>query len=156
MPNLAFAHGESVSSKGSMLPTPNVKIPIMDVWDIGEAAAALLSYSSDNDDDGDYQSRYHKQFIECCGPELLSHDEMAAAVSRATGKNVTWSPFPGDLDAWCNVVKNPIGEELFRHMVAHGGDKGIPSDSSIFASILGRKPRSLRVYVANHLENFVA
>jgi NAD(P)H dehydrogenase (quinone) len=150
MSNLSQAHGESIRSKGSMLPTPDVKIPMVDVRDIGEAAAALLSTS------GDDYSRYHKQFIECCGPELLSHDQMAVAISSATGKTVAWSPFPGDIDAWCNVVKNPIADELFRHMVAHGGDKGIPSDSSMFASVLGRKPRTLRDHVADHREHFAA
>jgi uncharacterized protein YbjT (DUF2867 family) len=165
MSNLLQAHGESIRSKGSMLPTPDVKIPMVDVRDIGEAAAALLLMSSceDDGDDSSFSSRYHKQFIECCGPELLSHDEMAAAISSATaaaaatGKPpITWSPFPGDVDAWCNVVKNPIAAELFRHMVAHGGDKGIPSDSSMFAAILGRTPRTLKDYVTDHREQFVA
>jgi uncharacterized protein YbjT (DUF2867 family) len=152
MSNVLLAHGESIRSEGSnMLPTPDVKIPMVDVRDIGEAAAALLSSSSD-----DYSRLYHKQFVECCGPELLSHDEMAAAISSVTGKTVTWSPFPGDIDAWCNVVKNPVGHELFRHMVTHGGDKGIPSDASTFASILGRNPRTLKDYVTEHRENFVA
>jgi uncharacterized protein YbjT (DUF2867 family) len=80
MSNFAHIHLSSIREKNQLLGTPDCRIPPVDVRDIGEAAASLLG-----ENDGNAYA-YHKQFIECCGPVLQNHNEIAMQLGAGLGR----------------------------------------------------------------------
>ena len=149
MANILHGHAASIKATGEMTPCPDFTVPPIDTRDIGEAAAALVG--GDHDSDGQYA--FQGEFVECCGPELLSQGDIARELSEGLGSKVTF-PAPVDLDAWCEG-NNPVFIELVRFMIVEEG-LGVPFDSSKLASVLGRPPTSLRQWAADNKSAFAA
>lgn len=146
MSNFAHVHGESIRSKErSMVSLPECYIPPVDVRDIGEAAAALLG----GDHDDDYSNNYNQQFVECCGPELWSHQEMAAELSAGLGGDPI-SFTPAEPSEWSS--ENPVLSELYQYM-PKGEGKQIPFDPEPFAKVLGRPLTTLREWALQTRED---
>ena len=138
MSNFVHVHAESIKTNHEILGVPDCKIPPVDVRDIGEAAAALLG----GDHDDDYQRDYHKSYIECCGPEVLNHTEIAEELSKGVGRTISYPASP-NLDDWCEVTDNPIMLELYKYMADENNPGNLPFDPEAFAKVLGRLPTSL-------------
>lgn len=148
MSNFAHVHGESIRTNKSLLPVPDCHIPPVDVRDIGEAAAALLG----GDHDDDYVSNYNQAFVECCGPELLSHSEIADELSAGVGASIVYPKDTPPLSEWSS--DNPILSELY-HYMAGGDGKHIPFDPEPFAKILGRPPTTLQEWATERKNAFL-
>ena len=65
------------------LPAGNVTEPFVDVDDIAEVAVAALT-----------DSRHHGQLYEVTGPELLTFSDVAAELTRATQRPITYQRVP--------------------------------------------------------------
>ncbi|CAB9519609.1 NmrA family [Seminavis robusta] len=147
MPNFAHVHGEAIQAKGQLLPLPDCQIPPVDVDDIGHAAAALLEKDDDN------FSQYHQAFVECCGPELLSHSAIATELGAGLDTPITYPTADAPpLQEWTS--ENPILSELY-HYMAEGEGNHIPYDPDpVFAKILGRPLTTLGQWAAENKHSF--
>jgi uncharacterized protein YbjT (DUF2867 family) len=79
------------------LPAGNVREPIVDVDDIADVAVAALT-----------EEGHNGQLYEVTGPRLMSFDEIANALSIATGSSVHYQPMT--LDAFHAEIKKAGGE----------------------------------------------
>ena len=115
------------------------------------------------DHDDNYASNYHKKYIECCGPQLHTHAEIAAELSAGIGRTISFpnSP-PTKLSEWCEQTDklNPFMLELYKYMAAAEeqsnttGGGVLPFDPEAFATVLGRQPTQLRQWAADHKHVF--
>jgi len=146
MSNFSHVHLTRIKEEHELLAVPDCKIPAVDVRDIGEAAAALLG--------GDFDDNYiyHKAHIECCGPDLLSHADIARELSAGLGRTITY-PYSPDLEEWCETVENPIMLELYKYM-AEKASPGLPFEPGKFGEVLGREPTTLRQWAEDHKDVF--
>lgn len=143
-----FLHqAATIKEKNELIPCPDVLLPPIDTRDIGEAAAALVG----GDHDDGRRFKFHKEFIECCGPQVLSHAQIAAELSIVLGRTINY-PTPLDLDTFCEG-KNPIVVELFRYMTDKEAS-GVPSDPTKLTAVLGRSPTTLRQWAQEHKAAF--
>jgi uncharacterized protein YbjT (DUF2867 family) len=149
MSNFAHVHLSSIKEHDSMLAVPDCQIPTVDVRDIGEAAAALLLVG-----DEEYQ-QYHGKHIECCGPNLLSHAEIAAELGAGLGRTINYPSDAPGVDEWSENETNPIMLELYKYM-AGAKSSGVPFDPTTFAKVLGRQPTSLRQWASDHKDVFAS
>ena len=145
MGNYAHVHGESIRNNKSMVPVPDCFLPPVDVRDIGEAAGALLG--GDHDDN---YSEYNQTFVECCGPQLLSHGEIAKELSAGAGVPIDYTPV--ELGDWRS--ENPIMSELY-HYMSQGEGKNVPYDPEPFAKILGRPLTTLQEWAEENKQAFL-
>lgn len=148
MSNFSHVHLARIQQENRLLAVPDCNIPPVDVRDIGEAAAALLGGNFDNN------YIYNRDHIECCGPALLSHVDIARQLSAGVGRTITYPNSP-NLEEWCETVDNPIMLELYKYM-AEKSSPGLPFEPTKFGEVLGRKPTSLRQWAQDHKDVFVA
>jgi uncharacterized protein YbjT (DUF2867 family) len=146
MSNFATVHLANIREKNEILAVPDCRIPAIDVRDIGEAAAALLGGNHDEN------YIYHKEFIECCGPTVQSHGEIAAELGAGLGRTITYPDSP-NLQEWCKSMKHPVMLELFKYM-ADESTPGLPFDPERFARVLGRPPTSIRSWAEDNKDVF--
>jgi uncharacterized protein YbjT (DUF2867 family) len=146
MSNFAHVHLSSVKEHNRILAVPDCQIPPVDVRDIGQAAAALLL------DDGE-EYKYHGQHIECCGPDHLSHADIAKELGAGLGRTITYPSDAPGVDEWSENETNPIMLELYKYMAAESSP-GVPFDPATFAKVLGRKPTSLWRWARDHKDVF--
>jgi uncharacterized protein YbjT (DUF2867 family) len=149
MSNLAHVHGASIRTHKTLLSLPDCFVPPVDVRDIGEAAAALLG----GDHDDQYATAYNQTFVECCGPQLLSHGEMAAELSAGVGVSIHYPNDAPTIENWSGS-DNPILSELY-HYMASGDGKRLPFDPEPFAQVLGRSPTTLREWASDQKQAFL-
>lgn len=146
MSNFSHVHGASMLEKQQLLAVPDCWIPPVDVRDIGAAAAALLEA-----DTKDYLlNNYNHSFIECCGPELLSHRDIAAQLSAGLNVAIEYPKAPS-LGEWKS--DNPVLSELYQYM-AQGDGKQLPFDPKPFEKLLGRPLTTLKEWAAEHHHAF--
>ncbi len=114
------------------------KMSLVDTEDLGEAAATVLS------EDG-----YAGATFELCGPDALSHAEMAAVFSDVLGRDVR--AVERNLDAWQDWARGRGWTEwsidtyakMCGHYDAHGYPGGNPL---VLRTILGREPTAYRSF----------
>jgi uncharacterized protein YbjT (DUF2867 family) len=151
-------HVTSIMERDELLSVPDCKIPPVDVRDIGEAAANLLgmddaTYHGTTADDGRSRS-YDQSFVECCGPDNLSHSQIAERLGAGLGRTIRYgveSSPSSSPEGWS--VGNPIVDELYRYMADGTGDN-VPYDPEPFARLLGRSPTPLEEWAASHRRLF--
>lgn len=147
--NVAHVHGANIAERDELAAVPDCKIPLVNVQDIGEAAARLLEM-----DDKTYAGGgYDRSFVECCGPDNLSHSQIADRLSVGLGRTIRYaaSYTAPSLQEW--EAGNPIVDELYRYM-ADDTASGVPYDPEPFARILGRFPTSLEQWAASNKSLF--
>lgn len=142
MNNFVHVHGNSIRSRQELLAVPDCHIPLVDVTDIGEAAAALLV----GDHDEDYAAHYDQRFIECCGPQHLSHSEIAQELSAGIGISIHYP-----LNDWTN--DNLILAELYKVMANDNGQR-LPSDPEPLTNILRRPLITLQQWAKENKHTF--
>lgn len=147
MSNFSHIHAESINTKHELLAVPDCTLPPVDTRDIGEAAAALLG----GDHDENYQQKYHRTFVECCGPRVYNtHAEIAEEISAGVGRTISYPGSPA-LDKWANENRdNAIMLELYKYLADENSPGEIPSNSDQFAAILGREPTTLQEWTEDH------
>ena len=146
MSNFGHVHAASIQTNQSLLPVPDCFIPPVDVEDIGEAAAALLG----GDHEETYVTDYKHAFVECCGPELLSHGDIAAKLSAGLETSIDYSPL--EVKDWSS--ENPVMSELY-HYMAQGDGKQLPFDPQPFTKIIGRPLTTLTEWAAYNKQAFL-
>ncbi|MCB2376004.1 SDR family oxidoreductase [Hymenobacter sp. BT635] len=86
MQNFVNYNAESICHEGKLyMPLGNGKVSYIDARDIALTAAHILSAEG---------STHHGQAYELTGPQALGLDEVAAAISQATGQPVTYVDVP--------------------------------------------------------------
>ena len=88
MQNFATANCESIRDEGQLpLPLSDGRVSFIDVRDIADAAAAILCAPI---------PEYNGKAYHLTGPEALSGEQVAAALSEATGRPVAYVPILED------------------------------------------------------------
>lgn len=117
-----------------ILPMPggDIREPIIDIDDIADVAVAALS------EDG-----HDGQHYEVTGPELLSFAEMAAELSRATGRPIQYLPISFE-DFHANVAQSggDFVADVFTGIARETLDGRNAHTSDGVRRALGRAPRS--------------
>ena len=86
MQNFATANGESIRDAGQLpLPLSDGQVSFIDVRDIADAAAAILCAPI---------PAHHGKAYHLTGPEALSGEQVATALSEAAGRPVAYVPLP--------------------------------------------------------------
>lgn len=83
-----FSEGEfagMIHAGAITLPAADIPEPFIDVNDIADVATAALT------EDG-----HHGEVYEVTGPRMLTHDEVAAEISAATGRSVSFVRIPAE------------------------------------------------------------
>ena len=139
MSNFSQFHADSINTQHKLLSVPDCKLAPVDASDIGEAAANLLVSESDG-----VGYEHHKSIIDCCGPNLYTHSEMADEMSKGVGRTIGYSD-PPSLEEWLETTDHPaMLKETYSYLTDQESAGKIPFDPDFFASILGRSPTSLR------------
>ena len=146
MNNLGAMLHPSLSAGGATVAFPAVAAPMVDVRDIGAAAAALCRLSP-----GAAFAAYDRQCLECSGPEVLSFADAAEVFSAAASRPVAYEAV--GVEAWC-AGKPPAMQELVRFMAANYPE-GVPFQPEALASLLGRPPRSLEDWAWDHAVGYM-
>jgi uncharacterized protein YbjT (DUF2867 family) len=119
------------------LPNPDVREPFVDTDDIAEVACVALT-----------EPGHDGQVYEVTGPALLTYADVAAELSRATGRTITYRPVPSDamLDAMREAGMPGAMVELLGYLfrITASGVNAHTTDGVQRA--LGRPPRSFRQY----------
>jgi uncharacterized protein YbjT (DUF2867 family) len=138
--NQNFSEGEfaeMVHAGTITLPNPDVREPFVDTDDIAEVACVALT-----------EPGHDGQVYEVTGPALLTYADVAAELSRATGRTITYRPVPSDamLDAMREAGMPGAMVELLGYLfrITASGVNAHTTDGVQRA--LGRPPRSFRQY----------
>jgi NAD(P)H dehydrogenase (quinone) len=124
--------------------SPARKLRLVDTEDVGEAAAIVLT-----------EPRFWGGTYELCGPDALSHAEMAAALAASWGRPVRAEK--RDPDEWAIWAKahgwSAWSIAAYRKMCAHYDAHGYPGGNPVVLSaILGRAPGGFAAFI----DRFVA
>ncbi|NUS25186.1 MAG: NAD(P)H-binding protein [Streptomyces sp.] len=130
---------EEVRHGGLTFPAGEVQEPFIDVRDIADVVAAVLSSGE----------RYVGRSVEVTGPRLLSFREAVAEISEATGRKLTYTPVPAR--AYGEALTGfgvPVEEAEFLVEVFEGlldGRNARVTDG--VRQVLGRGPRDFAEFV---------
>ena len=107
------------------MPKPNVRVPYVDTDDIADVVVASLM-----------DSKHNGQIYEVTGPRLLTFQDIANEISRATGREVQYTPI--SMEAYNTIMK----------------DAGLPDDyvwliNYLFNEVLDNEVNSM---VSNDIE----
>lgn len=124
--------------------SPYRKMSLVDTEDLGEAAAIVLTGTG-----------YRGATFELCGPDTLTHAEMAAILSEELGKPV--AAVRRDIDDWEKWARGRGWAEwsikAYRNMCLHYDAHGYPGGNPlVLRTILGREPTTYRQFA----ERFIA
>lgn len=121
----------------------SARISIVDLEDVGEAAARVLS-----------QPGHENAIYELAGPDPLSQEEVAEALAAALGTAVTAVEQPRE--EWRqNAVRSglePYATETLLKMFAYYDQFGLVGNPTVLGALLGRKPTGFREFAARILK----
>ena len=152
MSNFAQFHAGSINTEHALLAVPDCKLAPVDASDIGEAAANLLTL----DDSDKYQREYHKSFIECCGSDIYSHEEIAKELSAGIGRTIGYPTSSPKLSEWLiDEATTDDVDVIMRELYSYLADEVSPGHQpcdpdATFESILGRPLTTLRQWAYNN------
>jgi uncharacterized protein YbjT (DUF2867 family) len=139
---------ESVRAEGVIRsPIGDGKVPFIDTRDIAAVAAEALLHPEVH--------AGHRYFL--TGGEAVGYAELAAALSEATGKTVTYRPITLD-EARDRMQERGVPIPMIEAMLAiaayqkAGGPTATASES--VSRILGRPPRTIREFARDHADCF--
>jgi uncharacterized protein YbjT (DUF2867 family) len=137
---------ETIRSAGAIFaPAEGVKIPMMDPLDVAATAAIALS------DDG-----HEGQTYELTGPEAITFHDVAAQVSRVTGRPVRFVPVPepAALDALLQTgMPDWMAHNIVTVFAELQQDPAAQVTGAVHA-LTGRQPRHLAGFLADHAALF--
>ena len=137
---------ETIRSAGAIFaPAEGVKIPMMDPLDVAATAAIALS------DDG-----HEGQTYELTGPEAITFHDVAAQVSRVTGRPVRFVPVPepAALDALLQTgMPDWMAHNIVTVFAELQQDPAAQVTGAVHA-LTGRQPRHLAEFLADHAALF--
>lgn len=118
--------------------SPDRGMSCVDTEDLGEALATILT-----------EPGYRGATFELCGPDSLTHTEMAAIFSDALGRPVT--AVERDLGDWESWARDrgwaEWSIEAYKNMCNHYDQHGYPGGNPlVLATILGRRPTDYRTF----------
>ncbi|MGD2083179.1 MAG: NmrA family NAD(P)-binding protein [Chromatiales bacterium] len=122
-------------------PLGSVGLSRVDVRDIGEAAAVVLS-----------QDGHHGRTYALVGPDVLTGEGTAAVWARHLGRDVRYGG--DDLDAWAVQARTMMPDWLvedLKVMYAFFQERGLVAsaeDLAALTALLGRPPRSFETFAA--------
>lgn len=139
MEALPLYGGEQVFENGFRLPAGNGKVPFALRREMGEAAANVLM-----------QDSHGNQTYEIAGDTLYSYDDVAYALSRISGKTVTYTPVNDN--SFCQLMKSAGVDEFTAYIVTafnldikNGQFETVTHD---LQRLLGRKPVGLEAGIS--------
>jgi len=144
--NVSAMFGSSLSGGSSSIGFPSVAVAPVDTRDIGEAAAALCLLDS-----GPAFAPYNRHFLECSGPALLTFADVATALEASLGRPVGFEEM--GVEEWCQGKPPPM-QELVRYMHQEGS-QAVPFAPHDLEPLLGRPPRSIHDWLADHKHKFM-
>jgi uncharacterized protein YbjT (DUF2867 family) len=147
MQNIVVYNAPSIRAEGAFYAAMgSAKTSVVDVRDVGAAAANALNQPG----------KHAGKIYELNGPEAVSNDEIAARISRTTGRQVKYVDIPAAaqrkamLDAGMPAWQVNALLELQEYYVS--GKGAGPSDT--LASLLGHAPRSLDPFLEENKHSF--
>jgi uncharacterized protein YbjT (DUF2867 family) len=146
MQNLLEVHRRDIVEHDEIfVPAGSGKISFVDVRDLGEAAAVVLTESS-----------HANRAYDLTGPEALDYGEVAAIFSDVLGRPITY-PQPSLLAFATRMRRRsePLGFIALMcgiYTTARLGLAGRVTDDS--QRLLGRRPRQIRAFVEDYAEDF--
>lgn len=134
--NFKTYEGENVTERGiTYMPAGTGKVGFVDVNDIGEAAAAVLT-----------EPGHEKKTYQLTGPELLSYGDAAVILSEVTGKTIVYpNPSPEEYTSTLKGAGAP--DFIAPYMISvysliANNEVSILTDD--IEKITGKKPHSLK------------
>ncbi|AOS64512.1 NAD(P)H-binding protein [Actinoalloteichus hymeniacidonis] len=121
------------------LPIGDVTEPFIDIEDVADVAAAVLSEAG----------RHAGRIYELTGPRALTYGEAVESIARASGRPLTYRQLsPAEYVA--RLVDQGLGEDDAHHIAAMFAllERGLVSTTTEdVATVLGRAPRTFEDYV---------
>lgn len=148
MQNWLVDHAETVRAEGAIYaPIGEGRVPFIDTRDIAAVAVEVLLHPDEH---------AGKKYV-LTGPEAVSYYEVAAALSDATGKPVTYRPISMD-EARARFVARGIEPALIDAMLAIAAYQKAGGPTSVVSPtverLLGRPPRTIRDFARDHARRF--
>jgi len=140
---------ESVRSRGSIeSPVGDGRVPFIDTRDIAAVAAEVLLHPEEH---------VGRKYV-LTGGEAVGFDDIARVLTDVTGRKVTYHPIAMD-EARSRLESSGLHRDQIDGMLAisayqrAGGPTSMVSDT--VARILGRPPRTIREFFADHAGAFL-
>jgi uncharacterized protein YbjT (DUF2867 family) len=137
---------ETIKSAGAIFaPAEGVKVPMMDPLDVAATAAIALS------DDG-----HEGQTYELTGPEAITFHDVAAQLSRVTGRPARFVPVPepAAVDALLQTgTPDWMAHNIVTVFAELQEDPAAQVTDAVHA-LTGRQPRHLTEFLADHAALF--
>jgi uncharacterized protein YbjT (DUF2867 family) len=145
MTNL-LALAAMVGSAGALfLPAEGVKVPMIDPADVAATAAAVLAT------DG-----HEGRIYELSGPESVTFHDVAARLSEATGRPISFVPVPdaAALQGLAEMGFPAFLAQAFVSVFAALRQDSAPQVTDAVHALTGRQPRHLAAFLAGHAARF--
>jgi len=145
MQNYHTVYRESVRSGALAFYTGRGRTSLVDARDVGAAAAAVL-----------LESGHEGSAPQITGPQALDHDEIAAILSRATGREIRYAARSHD-DTRAALRAAGLSERAIESSLARFREieQGVfELVSPALSEILGRSPRSFDDYAREHAHHW--
>lgn len=130
-----------VANRQINLPAGDAKVSFIDSRDISEVAAKLL-----------ISDQFNNRDFNITGPESVTHQEVAKAIGNAIGEEVKYTDVEpqvlGDVLVNAGLPKDYVDFMLLIFGFLKEGYNAATTDS--VKEVLGREPRSLSQYIADH------
>jgi len=147
MQNFNMSMIQPIRDQGKiLLPAKKAKVSFIDTRDVSAVAARLL-VSNDLKD----------RAFNLTGPEAIDHDRVAALISKATGKRITYQEIqPSDLKA--GLLAAGLREDYANFLIllfgflAEGYNAGVTSDVKL---VLGREPIPFSKYAEDYRKAWI-
>jgi uncharacterized protein YbjT (DUF2867 family) len=141
-------HAATVRAEGVIYaPIGEGRVPFIDTRDIAAVAVEVLLHPDEH---------AGKKYV-LTGPEAVSYHEVAAALSDATGKPVTYRPISMD-EARARFVARGIEPDLIDAMLAIAAYQKAGGPTSVVSPtverLLGRPPRTIRDFARDYAWRF--
>jgi uncharacterized protein YbjT (DUF2867 family) len=146
MQNLVHYNAASIKQEGKFyLPVGDGKLSCIDTRDIAAVAVKVLT----TDD-------HYGETYEITGPETLSHQEMAALLSQATGKEINFVDVP-EAAVREGMLSQHIPEQVVHALLelyaAHKSGKSAGVTNTV-EEVTGRSPHTFRQFAKDYHECF--
>jgi uncharacterized protein YbjT (DUF2867 family) len=148
MQNWLADHADTVRAEGVIYaPIGEALVPFIDTRDIAAVAAEVLLHPDEH---------AGKKYV-LTGPEAVSYSDVAAALSEATGKAISYRPISMD-EARARLVARGIEPDLVDAMLAIAAYQKAGGPTSVVSPtvqrLLGRPPRTIRDFARDHAWRF--